>query len=923
MRKSLLLLCLSIFTLLAGAQIIVTNPAFVTKDYTGQIEIVYDATKGTAGLKDYTGADGVYAHTGVITTASATDKDWKHAPAWGDNAAKYKMTSLGSNKWKLIITPNIAGYYGLTTGEVVNKLAFVFRNGIPTGTPPNLIYKEGKDVGGTDIFVPLYDAGLNVAFTSPTSNQSVTAGSSVSFVVTSSLSADLSLSVNGTVAASVAGATTLSHTYQFVTPNDYLVVATASIGGSTVYDTLRVNVPSAVVTEARPAGVKNGINYNSDTSVTLVLHAPTKNNVFVIGEFNDWSKLNAYQMKKDGEYWWITLNDLTPGKLYSYQYLVDGSIRISDPYTELVLDPWNDPWINEKYNRFPNLKAYPAGKTEGLVATFQTAKTAYNWEVTNFATPSRDNMVIYELLLRDFTVEKSLEAAITKLDYLKTLGITAVELMPIQEFDGNESWGYNPNHYFAPDKAYGSPEMYKKFIDECHKRGMAVIIDVVFNHATGNNPMAALFWNAATSKTTSSNPWFNVSAPHPYSVFHDYNHEYAGTRDYFKRVLQYWIQEYKVDGYRLDLTKGFTQNSSSESTASNYDQSRINILTDYYNAAKAEKSDVMFILEHFCNYDEELALANNGMYLWRKVNNAYSQSAMGYAADSDFGAMNSLPRKWVGYAESHDEERNFFKAKSYGSGSVKTDSVYRVSRVPLNIAFATLIPGPKMLWQFQEMGYDYSIDSQGGRTNAKPSAWGWLNLAHRKAAYETAAKIITIRKMFPTAFTEGNFDLKTGTSDWENGRVISLTHSDLNLVVMGNFKPDAGATVYATFPKTGMWYNAITGESTYVSSNNTSYPVNAGKVLILADRKINFPSGIDDPYLEDIEDFLYPTVTSGRVYIKNATHQNELKVFNVQGQEIKTLSNVGEIDLSELQAGLYLIKMKTLSTEVSGKVLKY
>lgn len=919
MRKSLLLLCVSIFTLLAGAQIIVTNPAFVTKDYTGQIEVIYDATKGTAGLKDYAGADGVYAHTGVITTASATDKDWKHAPTWGDNAAKYKMTSLGNNKWKLIITPNMAGYYNLTAGEVVNKLAFVFRNGTPTGTT----YKEGKDVGGTDIFVPIYDAGLNVAFTSPTTNQSVTAGSSVSFVVTSSLAADLSLSVNEAVVASVSTATTLTHTYQFAASNDYLVVAAASTGGTTVYDTLRVNVPSAVVSEARPAGVKNGINYNSDTSVTLVLHAPTKNNVFVIGEFNDWSKLNAYQLKKDGEYWWITINNLTPGRLYGFQYLVDGSIRISDPYTELVLDPWNDPWINEKYNRYPNLKAYPSGKTEGLVATFQTAKTAYNWEVTNFATPSRDNMVIYELLLRDFTVEKSLEAAITKLDYLKTLGITAVELMPIHEFDGNESWGYNPNHYFAPDKAYGSPEMYKKFIDECHKRGMAVIIDVVFNHATGNNPMAALFWNAATSKTTSTNPWFNVDAPHPYSVFHDYNHEYAGTRDYFKRVLQYWIQEYKVDGYRLDLTKGFTQNASSESTASNYDQSRINILTDYYNAAKAVKTDVMFILEHFCNYDEELALANNGMYLWRKVNNAYSQSAMGYSSESDFGGMNSLPRKWVGYAESHDEERNFYKAKAFGSGTVKTDSLYRISRVPLNIAFATLIPGPKMLWQFQEMGYDYSIDSQGGRTNAKPSAWGWLNLAHRKAAYETAAKIITIRKMFPTAFTEGNFELQIGTSNWENGRVITLTHSDLNLVVMGNFKPDAGATVYATFPKTGMWYNAITGESTYVSSNNTSYPVNAGQVLILADRKINFASGVDNPVIEERNDFLYPTATSGKVYLKDGFSQNEVKVFNIHGQQVKALKDMNEIDLSELQSGMYLIKMKTSSAEMTGKVLKY
>ncbi|MEA4936613.1 MAG: alpha-amylase family glycosyl hydrolase [Paludibacter sp.] len=918
MKKSLLLFCVSLWVLICQAQIIVTNPAFITKDYTGQIEIIYDATKGTAGLKDYTGTDGIYAHTGVITTASVTDKDWKHAPTWGDNAAKYKMTSLGNNKWKLIITPNMTGYYSLTAGEVVNKLAFVFRNGTPTGT----IYKEGKDVGGTDIFVPLYDAGLNVAFTSPTTNQSVTAGSSVSFVVTSSLTADLSLSVNGTVIASKTATTTLSYPYQFITPNDYLVVAVATTGSTTVYDTLRVNVPSAVVSEVRPSGVKNGINYNSDTSVTLVLHAPSKSNVFVIGEFNDWSKMNTYQMKKDGEYWWLTINNLTPGRIYGFQYLVDGSLRISDPYTELVLDPWNDPWINEKYYRFPDLKAYPAGKTEGLVATFQTAKPVYNWEVANFTMPSRDNMVIYELLLRDFTVEKSLEAAIAKLDYLKTLGITAVELMPIQEFDGNESWGYNPNHYFAPDKAYGSPETYKKFIDECHKRGIAVIVDVVFNHATGNNPMAALYWNASVSKTSSTNPWFNVDAPHPYGVFHDFNHEYSGTREYFKRVLQYWIQEYKVDGYRLDLTKGFTQNTSNESTSSNYDQSRVNILTDYYNATKAVKADVMFILEHFCNYDEELALANNGMYLWRKVNNAFSQAAMGYSSDSDFGGMNSLPRKWVGYAESHDEERNFFKAKTYGSGTVKTDSLYRISRVPLNIAFATLIPGPKMLWEFQELGYDYSIESQGGRTNAKPSAWGWLDLAHRKAVYETVSKIISIRKLFPIAFTEGNFDLQIGTSNWDNGRVITLTHSDLNLVVMGNFKPDAAATIYATFPKTGMWYNAITGESTDVSSNNTSYSVNAGQVLILADRKINFASGVDNPVVEEQNDFLYPTVTSGKVYIKDGFSLNEVKIFNLQGQQVKAMTNVNEFDLSELPAGLYLVTMKTPSVDMAGKVLK-
>jgi glycosidase len=925
MKKSILLFLSGVLSFAVSAQIIVTNPAFVTRDYAGTIEIIYDATQGTAGLKDYAGSDGVYAHTGVITTESKTDADWKHAPTWGDNAAKYKLTSLGNNKWRLMITPDMVSYYGLTSGEIVTKLAFVFRNGTPTGTT----YKEGKDTGGKDIFVPVYEAGLNVAFSSPASNQSVAAGASVSFSVVSSITADLSLKVDGATVKTASAATTLTHTQTFNTAKDYVVIAAATTGGITVYDTILVNVPSPVTNEARPAGVKNGINYNSNTSVTLVLHAPNKSNVFLIGDMNDWSKLNAYQLKKDGEYWWITLNDLMPGRLYGYQYLVDGTIRVSDPYTELVLDPYSDAWINEHYNRFPDLKPYPTGKTDGLVATFQTAKTQYNWEVPNFVMPPRENMVIYELLLRDFTTEKSLEAAIGKLEYLKTLGVTAIELMPIHEFDGNESWGYNPNHFFAPDKAYGTPEMYKRFVDECHKRGMAVILDVVFNHATGINPMAALYWNTSTNKTASDNPWFNVNAPHMFSVFHDFNHEYQGTRDFFKRVLQYWIQEYKIDGYRLDLTKGFTQRSGTESIR---DDSRINILTDYYNAAKSVKDDVMFILEHFCAYEEELELANRGMYLWRNVNNAFSQTAMGFQSDSDFGGMNSLPRRWVGYAESHDEERNFYKAKTWGSGTVGTDSVYRIThRVPLNIAFTTLAPGPKMLWQFQEVGFDYSIfwdngevktgDEQAKLSN-KPPVWDWLNLPHRKAAYDTSSKIITLRRMFPDAFTQGNFSLQIGSGDWESGRRIALTHGDLSLVVLGNFKPDASITASPNFPKTGMWYNVLTGESVNVTNTNMTLTVPKGQVLMLADRVISFPSGIDNPAEETYSNFLYPTVTSDRVYVTTNTCQHKIQVFNTQGQLLKTIENEKEIDLSAYTSGVYYIRMYSVQGVATAKVVK-
>lgn len=899
MKKTFLLLFSAMLSMLVSAQLIVTNPAILTSDFTGEVEVIFDASLGNAGLKDYTGTD-VYAHAGVITTASTSDSDWKHAPAWKDNSPKYLLSKLGNNKWKLLITPNMAGYYNLNTGEVVRKLAFVFRNGTAS--------REGKEVGGKDILVPVFQAGLNVSFTSPTNDQMITPGTSLEFVVGSNLTADLSLKINAQPMASVVAATTLNYTHTFATSGDYEVIASASAGGTTVYDTLMIVASAPVVDEPRPAGVELGITYTGSSSATLVLHAPGKQNVFLIGEFNNWIPKNNYQLKRDGEYWWITLEGLTPGHLYAYQYLVDGQLRVSDPFTELVLDPWNDQWINYPTQRFSGLKPYPAGKTEGLVATLQTNKTPYTWEVPDFKMHDRENMVIYELLLRDFTVEKSLEATIAKLDYLKKLGVTAVELMPVQEFDGNESWGYNPNHFFAPDKAYGTPEMYKRFVDECHKRGIAVILDVVFNHATGINPMAALYWNSTAGQTAANNPWFNVTAPHPYSVFHDFNHSYAPTREFFKRVLKYWIDEYKIDGYRLDLTKGFTQKSSTESTASRYDQTRVDYLTEYYTAAKEAKEDVMFILEHFCDYDEELALANRGMYLWRNVNNSFSQAAMGFSSSSDFGGLNSTPRRWVGYSESHDEERNFYKAKAFGTGSVKTDSVYRISRVPLNVAFTVLVPGPKMLWQFQELGFDYSIDALGGRTSNKPSAWGWLDLPHRKAAMEASSKLISLRKLFPTAFSSGTFQFNYSTSDWDNGRRISLSHNDLSLLVLGNFKADQTAVAFPNFPKGGMWYNVLTGEQKYIGYTNEPITLQPGQVLVYADRKIDFPSNVETVVPAE-QALVYPTETRGRIWIADSSSGAELKMYSLQGQLLNTWQGVQEIDISAYPAGVYILSV--------------
>jgi len=103
-----------------------------------------------------------------------------------------------------------------------------------------------------------------------------------------------------------------------------------------------------------------------------------------------------------------------------------------------------------------------------------------------------------------------------KIPYIKSLGVNAVELMPVMEFNGNNSWGYNTNFYMAPDKAYGSPEEYKDFIDECHRQGLAVILDVVFNQTDGLAPWYQMY-------PAGSNPFYNATAPHDYSVLNDLN----------------------------------------------------------------------------------------------------------------------------------------------------------------------------------------------------------------------------------------------------------------------------------------------------------------------------------------------------------------------------------------------------------------
>ena len=112
------------------------------------------------------------------------------------------------------------------------------------------------------------------------------------------------------------------------------------------------------------------------------------------------------------------------------------------------------------------------------------------------------------LLVRDFTDERTFQAVIDRLDYLEELGINAIELMPVMEFEGNLSWGYNPAFMLAVDKFYGTETKLKQLIDEAHKRGMAIILDIVVNHAFGRSSLVRLNNDDLYGPPTAANVWF-------------------------------------------------------------------------------------------------------------------------------------------------------------------------------------------------------------------------------------------------------------------------------------------------------------------------------------------------------------------------------------------------------------------------------
>ncbi|MBC7534290.1 MAG: 1,4-alpha-glucan-branching protein, partial [Ferruginibacter sp.] len=659
MKKFLLFVGVILFTLPSFSQLLSWTPNFA-QESSSPITITMDASKGNQSLFFYTPVTDVYVHIGVITNLSTNSSDWRYSKfTWATTNVLAQATSLGNSKWSFTITGGLRTFFGVPVGESIQKIAILFRNGAGT--------KKQSNTDGSDMYIPVYTTALAARFTLPLVQPTFTpqpetitkvVGNTVPMTGISNNPATLKLYFNGTAVQTATNATTISFSPTIAVAGTQTLVFEANNGTTIKTDTIRFFVAGTVVTAALPAGVRDGINYNANTTqATLVLYAPGKTRVGVIGDLpgSNWAEQSAYQMKRtpDGNYWWITLTGLTPATEYSFQYLVDGVLKIGEPYSEKVQDPYADQYITAA--TYPGLKPYPVNLTSGMVSILQTAGPTYTWHNNTFNKPEKKSLVLYELLLRDFVTKHDWNTLRDSLNYLKNLGINAIELMPANEFEGNESWGYNPDFYFAPDKYYGPANTMKRFIDSCHSKGIAVIMDIALNHSFGLAPMVQLYWDAANNRPAANNPWFNPVAKHAYNVGYDMNHESLATRYFVSRVAEHWLVNYKIDGFRFDLSKGFTQKQTCDANGANcnvgtwsdYDSSRVAIWKRYYDTLQLKSPGSYAILEHFADNSEEQELSNYGMMLWGNLNNNYNQASMGFPTDWNFDYGLSVARGWA------------------------------------------------------------------------------------------------------------------------------------------------------------------------------------------------------------------------------------------------------------------------------------
>lgn len=544
----------------------------------------------------------------------------------------------------------------------------------------------------------------------------------------------------------------------------------------------------------RPDQLRRGAHEISPGKVTFAIWAPWKKSIHLAGEFNGWDPSSTPLHPEDDGIWWTVL-DLPQGER-AYQFVIDGETWIADPYARKLRWP-------------PN-----GGDQPHSIVT--VGEAPYSWNDGDFQVPPLNYLIIYELHVGNFSPEGAFKGVTHRLDYIRDLGINAIELMPVQEFPGDQSWGYNPAFFFCPETVYGTADELKELIDQAHQRGIAVILDMVFNHTDAQNPLTRLY-------SYQENPYFG-SDPNPWG-FPDFNHWNDATKVYIHDIQDFWLLDFHIDGFRYDHTEGIGWDA----------ESGVNFITW---AARQTKPHVYLIAENLV--DATGVVHSTGADAsW---NPSFGPILRAQLMESEYlgnqygdmeAVMNELifsqkgfsdNAQSINYLESHDTERIGYDIRT--NPALQTDEAVREKSKLGAIALFTAT-GVPMLYSGQEFG---TSDLKSIDVTKLP--WVWLDNPIWSHLRDFYASLCHLRTTNPCLL--GNqIEAMVVDSDrkllvykrWDEGG---------NQVVVGlNFTP-ASQSLEITFPRGGVWhewtrdYDEQTGDGRFT----IELPPSGGKIWI-------------------------------------------------------------------------------------------
>jgi len=536
----------------------------------------------------------------------------------------------------------------------------------------------------------------------------------------------------------------------------------------------------------------------SGPGVVFRVWAPGAVSASVAGTFNGWSTTAAPLRNVQG-FW----EGLVPGAGAgaSYKFVFNGSLWRTDPRAR------------RQENSIGN----------SLVVN----PRAYAWGDSTWKIPALEDLVIYELHLGTFSGEgdgvahspaRYRDAADAHLDHLVELGINAVELMPVGEFAGDRSWGYNPTFQYAPESVYGTPDDLKYLIDRCHRKGIAVLIDVVYNHMGPGDLAGNLL--EYDGKEIYFYPSGNGFRETPWGPRPDYGR--VEVRDFLRDNVRYWLEEFHADGLRIDATDFIKVNADGW-----------RLLREIGDAARAVRPGAITIAEQLPNDPAVTRPASAGGAgldaQWHDAFHDSLRAALNAAAfgDPGFSALAAAINHFaypatqvVNYVESHDEAANQGRAPVAADPS-NPGGPWAYGRSKFAAGLVLFASGIPMLLQGQEMLEDRPF----GDSESKRIQWKYRSLHADFLRFMTDA--VALRRRSPAlraTASQNVFHLNEAANvlafrRWVEGGddlvvVASLNNSDLPDYELG-------------FPRGGDWYEVLASDAAAYGGQNH---LNGGRV---------------------------------------------------------------------------------------------